>query len=755
MSEMNTYKYICRGGNSMSMAMKGVLGIAVFLASWCFVSCSDDMLTDEEVTTNAPLSRRAFSDDQIKVQRLGYAYNAAGNVMDDSSFTASPIINMDRLKAAEAKYGLIISSERRHYTSLDIFSGNTLQEVGHSETKYTVDDIGVAGCGVYFRKNSIFSETRFTSSYKAHMFVKHIMATMTIDVGMLHCMALDSLDKADNVLETDFRQAVKELVQVGEASVDTTKATEFSEKYGTHLVVSSNLGGMIELQMQINRDSCVDKEYTTQQVIEDVVGQQVVKTSKPMNLKETVRKNTVEYEGAINVKGGTQEHCDALHRTFDHKDAVAKKIGDADYSSWASNISIEPDSYNAAFVSGRFLPYYQLFEDSITRKVLRKVYELYLKKEAPTKEQYEPVYGVMPVEGNYGPDVRVATVDNNKACIICEEYVPSIRSDKPCVVAYPLIRGKDDKSRPFFYTGLFVGDESHRPGRVIWQGSASTYIPSDSIFAESPSTAISELFDPNTHALKNVYIYWNAVHALPCPTKRDEEPKNYTTTVFSINPASLAESTTFAKVASTFWSTRPVVPKTDSLKAYWDGDSRFPEFAKIRNKTNDGVLYKTDNYCYSLLDGGDNIKRATQPDDDPDATKRWIEAVSRSMKAIGLNDYLPNVEQSKSITRMLGNRMSLFYNRLSNGRNMLGLDWPTGYWVISDPSQQTMAIVPEQNDGQGIPIVTNDEGEARILRLSGSGTDLLLDYPEYVKAFNYSDQVFFKFFPIFITIDNF
>ena len=99
MSEMNTYKYICRGGNSMS----------------------------------APLSRRAFSDDQIKVQRLGYAYNAAGNVMDDSSFTASPIINMDRLKAAEAKYGLIISSERRHYTSLDIFSGNTLQEVGHSE----------------------------------------------------------------------------------------------------------------------------------------------------------------------------------------------------------------------------------------------------------------------------------------------------------------------------------------------------------------------------------------------------------------------------------------------------------------------------------------------------------------------------------------------------------------------------------------------------------------------------------------------
>ena len=41
------------------------------------------------------------------------------------------------------------------------------------------------------------------------------------------------------------------------------------------------------------------------------------------------------------------------------------------------------------------------------------------------------------------------------------------------------------------------------------------------------------------------------------------------------------------------------------------------------------------------------------------------------------------------------------------------------------------------------------------MRLSGSGTDLLLEYPEYIKAFNYSDQKYFKFFPIYITIDNF
>jgi hypothetical protein len=166
-------------------------------------------------------------------------------------------------------------------------------------------------------------------------------------------------------------------------------------------------------------------------------------------------------------------------------------------------------------------------------------------------------------------------------------------------------------------------------------------------------------------------------------------------------------------------------------------------------------LYKNGNYCYCLLDGGDNIKRVPERTDDADANKRWTDAVSQSMKAIGLNEYLPTVVQSQSITKMLGNRMSIFYNRYTNDRNMLGLDWPTSYWVISHPKEKTMATVPTQNDGQGMPVVTNDKEQACIMRLSGSGTDLLLSYPEYVRAFNYSSQEFFKFFPIYITTDTF
>ena len=209
-------------------------------------------------------------------------------------------------------------------------------------------------------------------------------------------------------------------------------------------------------------------------------------------------------------------------------------------------------------------------------------------------------------------------------------------------------------------------------------------------------------------------------------------------------------------MASTFWSVRPVKLKPDNLVTYWNTDEKFTLFTQHRYNTDSGVLYNNGKYNFCLVDGGDNIKRAPEYTDDKDASKQWIDAVSRSVKAIGLNDYLPVVWQSKSITQMLGNRMSIFYAPYyADGRNMLGLDWSRGYWVIGDADQQTMATVHTQVDGQGIPIITNDAGQTRILRLSGSGTDLLLEYPEYVKAFSYSDQAFFKFFPIYITTDKF
>ncbi len=757
MEDMNTYKDINRRRGSKGL-LRMLLCAAFLISHFSFLisltSCSDDLIDKPSSEVDEYLLMRGFTEEQIKMQRLGYGYNAAGNVMDDSSFSAKPIINMNKIREAEKKLGIIVNTERRHYTSIDIFSGNTIQELGHEETKYTVNEVNLVGGGKYYRKNQTHYKGTWTSSYKAHMFLKHIMATTTIDVGTMRCLKLDSLESAECAFTEEFRKDLVALVKGKEAGVTEASATAFSEKYGTHLVVSSNLGGMCELQMAINRDSCVDKDYATQQVSEYILGKKVTKTTSSKVLKE-LPQHHIQYQGKISVKGGSKTVGDALHKVFDDKQEKEVKISDGDYYKWAESCSIDPNAYNAAFIGGRYLPLYQLFDDATTRRVLRKVYETYLKKEAPDQEVKEPDYGVLSVAGNYGPDVRVATLNNVKAAILCQEYVPSIRSDKPCVVAYPLIRDTNDIARPFLASGLFVGDESHRPGRVIWEGSASLYIPNDSIFADSDSIPIKNLFDPKTKMLKNVYFYWNAVHPQPCPTI-PKNPAPYAASVYSSQPATLVEQTTYAKVASTFWSVRPVQLDSMFVQKYWSEDKKFTAFAKERYSKKCGVIL-TDNkgYYSCLVDGGDNYQRGSEFTNDNNGDKRWIDAVSKSVKALGLDGYLPSVIQSKSITKMLGNRMVVFYTPYYNdGRNVLGLDWPTGYWVISQPGQK-LAVNPEKCDTKGIPIITDDVYEARIMRLSGSGTDLLFDYPEYVRAFNYSDQVYFKFFPIYITIKHF
>ena len=758
MEDMNTYNDIRLANRNQGILMKGLLAVALLISHFSFLisltSCSDD-LTDDKAKAEVDnyLLMKGYSEEQIKLQRLGYGYNAAGNVMDDSSFSVKPIVNMNLVREAEEKYGIIVNTEHRNYTAIDIFSGCTLQELGHEETKYTINENELVGSGKYYRKNNTTYRGQWTSCYKAHMFIKHIMATTTIDVGLLHCMKLDSLDNAENPLTAEFRKDLAELVKGDVQGVTAAKATAFSEKYGTHMVVSSNLGAMCELQMEINRDSCVDKEYATQQVTEVILGKKVTKTTNSQVIKE-LPKSHIQYHGTISVKGGSEATGKALHATYDNTQQKEVKISDGDYYAWANSVSIAPASYNAAFTGGRYLPLYQLFENYTIRQVLRKIYETYLKEQAPDMEVKEPPYGILPIANEYEADVQVATLGNEKAAILCQEYVPSIRSDKPCTVVYPLIRDTAEIVRPYLYSGLFVGDESHRPGRVIWVGSASLYIPNDSIFAESDSVHIQNLFDKNTHRLKNVYFYWNAVHPQPCPTLT-KIPSDYKVSVYSLQPQGLTESTTFAKVASTFWSVRPVVVNTSSMQNYWKDDNDFSVFAKERHKDNGGLLYQNGNYYFCLIDGGENFKRGKEFTDDKDGNKRWIDAVSKSMNAIGLKGYLPTVMQSQSITKMLGNRMSVFFERTKdNNRNILGLDWPTGYWVISHPRQE-LAATPTQTDDAGMPILTDDAGEARIMRLSNSGTDLLLDYPEYVRAFNFSDQEFFKFFPIYITIDNF
>ena len=129
MEDMNTYKNInrrrgCKGVARILLCAAFLISHFSFLIS--LTSCSDDLIDKTSSEVDEYLLMRGYNEEQIKMQRLGYAYNAAGNVMDDGSFSAMPIINMNLLREAEKKYGIIVNTERRHYTAIDILCSSNI-----------------------------------------------------------------------------------------------------------------------------------------------------------------------------------------------------------------------------------------------------------------------------------------------------------------------------------------------------------------------------------------------------------------------------------------------------------------------------------------------------------------------------------------------------------------------------------------------------------------------------------------------------
>ena len=106
MEDMNTYQNInrrrgCKGGARILLCAAFLISHFSFLIS--LTSCSDDLIDKPSSNVDEYLLMRGYTEEQIKMQRLGYGHNAAGNVMDDSSFSAKPIINMNKVRGSREK----------------------------------------------------------------------------------------------------------------------------------------------------------------------------------------------------------------------------------------------------------------------------------------------------------------------------------------------------------------------------------------------------------------------------------------------------------------------------------------------------------------------------------------------------------------------------------------------------------------------------------------------------------------------------
>lgn len=440
--------------------------------------------------------------DMQKRHRMGYGYDIMKEYASDGSYSNDPILDYDKVVEAEEAKGItIISEERRHYQDLEIFSGTTITELVGQLTKEMDSKATFLGCGkVSDTKNDIY-RNKTIEEVCGLVRLKQIISSRTVDIGMLRSQATSD----DSPLySSEFRNALK--------TINENNAKSLFAKFGTHLVVSADLGGCLELHTTITRETSIETQHSVTTVTKKVFGKNNGSSSKTYDSYQA--QIGIDYKADLSCIGGTQEEQRKMIATVDAKQQITpKQIID-----WQKTFNIDPaeagNKYNVGMIGCRLIPIYELINDPQKRKWVQAAFAAYTHNPAmaPKAEDTPTRIATGTLRDKWEKEshqrtIRVYESDGTNRAIFAKEYVPAIRCDASVIVAYPVVNGK-----PYFYSGVFIGDAEHRPGFVRWLGDNCLYEENDSISYND--SRFAGWFDDNK-ALKQLYFYNGTVNILP------------------------------------------------------------------------------------------------------------------------------------------------------------------------------------------------------------------------------------------------
>lgn len=598
--------------------------------------------------------------DMQQKHRMGYGYDITKAYCDDQSFSPKPIIDYNEVvKQEEATGTIIITEDRRHYQELEIFSGNTVTELCGELTKSMETKKTFAGCGkVTNNTTDIYREKDIMQVYGL-VRLKQLISSRTVDLAALRSQATSD---DSPLFSPEFRGILAGIKAGNEESLN-----KLINNYGTHLVVSADLGGCLELHTSVTRETSIEKEHSVTTVSRKIFGKNICSSSSTYDKYQS--EIGIDYEADLSVIGGSDDTKKAMLQAISNK-KVVREISAKEINQWQASFNIDPSAagkdYNVGMVGCRLVPIYEVVNDVTTRQRIAQKIASYTKSCAKVVQPIPPyTFAVSDAHnkwGNDGREVLKLIGNNNMQAFIAKEYVQDISLTEPVVVAYPIVNGK-----AFCYGGLFIGDKTHRPGYVRWLGDNGIYEPNDSISIDDERFA--SLFDSDTHALKTIYLYNGGIHMTPpdkndfpdmplTPLNAEQALLKYRYTGENDEMRSMAA----IKVGPLFWSMKSIPLEYNN---------------KIREEN-----------------------QFTQ-----------ISSLLGSLESHFKINQLPTPKQAQSLMNVCNGRMDVLFDRNQNYKNLLGLQWATGFLYKDTPFDTEAFVIVSQDDG----------GKLIISRLTRSG----------------------------------
>lgn len=665
--------------------------------------------------------------DMQKRHRMGYGYDIMKEYASDGSYSDAPILDYDKVVEAEESKGItIISEDRRHYQDLEIFSGTTITELAGQLTKEMDSKATFLGCGKVSDTKTDIYRNKTIEEVCGLVRLKQIISSRTVDVGMLRSQATSD----DSPLYSkEFRNALK--------TINENNAKSLFAKFGTHLVVSADLGGSLELHTTITRETSIETQHSVTTVTKKVFGKNKGSSSQAYDSYQA--QIGIDYKADLTCVGGDPK----THGTMQAAVNAKRQITPDEIKTWQASFNIDPSdagkNYNVGMIGCRLIPIYEIINDSQKREWVQAAFAKYTNNPAmapeppksPGKVVVTDIYNEWRKWGSRG-----CLVAHSGDCkyVIAKEYVPAIRRDSTVIVVYPHINNKI-----CCYNGVFIGDAEHRPGVVRWLGNNCLYEPNDSV--EYSNSKFAHLFNQNK-SLKQLYFYYDAVQIMPPKQNNEYMADSNIQRCWLTQPGGsgfLEDSNVYIKIGSAIWDFTGACSKEVTLS----NGSRFRDYVSYHVRSCMAAEYYCVAYAYY--------------DRDPDSRDFWEKRIPNSNKYQTYGIRIPTLSDIENLLKICNGNLGMLFDfdnfapdfyEEHYGSNKLGLKWIKGCCLSYMEHKDVEAIVIPTY----VPASPPGTATIKITRITPSGGINHMTLSDYLKIILDKNKAYFF---IYLVVDKF
>lgn len=437
--------------------------------------------TEKKVTIKqkglAESGSNALGDGIYQKHGVCYGYNGYGKYADAYSICGQIVNEKMAIALLDSLYPGELSIATENYEVIENIesSGSSAQDMSESLSVNAGLSLDLP-CGFAMDIKANYDNKDLANSSKNFSKRRHkkIMNRKIMSVENLTGALWEYPEYEKKILTVGFRKALATLKKSisGDNAAANKALSNFVKAYGTHIVVSAELGGCFDYCMTTDKSNVSSSTDISAGL--NMGYQKMFSIQGDASFNKMNNKIGSNYSCSVTVLGGEASILSAA--TNGQEGANNSE----DIQKWEASITHE----KSLMIDHKLMPIWNIISD----EEIADAVEQYLTtgqyvKVNTTYELPEPVSDVTGAIKVALSEFTEEVVSSNQTLVytvnaagspvaeICHELIPSISTTSRVFIAYAIVEGK-----PNYDKGYFIGDGVRKPGMIEWNEEKKSYI---------------------------------------------------------------------------------------------------------------------------------------------------------------------------------------------------------------------------------------------------------------------------------------